>query len=225
MAYTKTNWQDLPDTSTPITAARLNNMEDGIKTNDDKLLGNIAAGTLIADITGNAATATSLENRSFITQNSSTYLQGNDGDIETKKALVNWNGAYDSSNNSNLEYCKNGEIASLTKYDIYSTTENTIGIWIDNKVIYRKTYQLTGDNTNSQTLATLSGVDNIVNIQCYASSGGYFRNCTTVYYGSDAWSSQVYYYNGDIVLECGNNFKSFKNGATIYLTVEYTKSV
>lgn len=31
MAYTKTVWQDLPDTSTPITADRLNNIEDGIE--------------------------------------------------------------------------------------------------------------------------------------------------------------------------------------------------
>ena len=30
MAYTKTNWQDLPDTSTPINAENLNKMEQGI---------------------------------------------------------------------------------------------------------------------------------------------------------------------------------------------------
>ena len=31
MEYTKTNWRDLPDTTTPITADRLNNMENGIE--------------------------------------------------------------------------------------------------------------------------------------------------------------------------------------------------
>lgn len=30
MAYTKTNWQDLPNTTTPINASNLNNMEQGI---------------------------------------------------------------------------------------------------------------------------------------------------------------------------------------------------
>ena len=30
MAYTKTNWQDLPSKATLVTAARLNNMEQGI---------------------------------------------------------------------------------------------------------------------------------------------------------------------------------------------------
>ena len=31
MEYTKTNWKDLPDTSTPITADRLNNLENGVE--------------------------------------------------------------------------------------------------------------------------------------------------------------------------------------------------
>lgn len=44
MAYTKTNWQDLPDTTTPINATNLNHIENGIKDNDDKLLGNAKAG-------------------------------------------------------------------------------------------------------------------------------------------------------------------------------------
>lgn len=30
MSYTPTTWADYPDTSTPITAAELNRMEDGI---------------------------------------------------------------------------------------------------------------------------------------------------------------------------------------------------
>ena len=30
MAYTKTNWQELPSKQTLVTAARLNNMEQGI---------------------------------------------------------------------------------------------------------------------------------------------------------------------------------------------------
>lgn len=39
MAYTKTNWQDTPSTSTPITATSLNNMESGIENNDKRLNG------------------------------------------------------------------------------------------------------------------------------------------------------------------------------------------
>ena len=49
MAYTKTNWQDLPNTTTPITATRLNNMESGIENNDKRLNGTIPAGEMIVD--------------------------------------------------------------------------------------------------------------------------------------------------------------------------------
>ena len=31
MEYTKTVWKDLPDTSTPITADRLNNIKNGVE--------------------------------------------------------------------------------------------------------------------------------------------------------------------------------------------------
>lgn len=49
MAYTKTTWQDLPNTTTPITATRLNNIENGIKENDDKLLGDKVMGDVVVN--------------------------------------------------------------------------------------------------------------------------------------------------------------------------------
>lgn len=49
MAYTKTNWQNLPNQTTPINATNLNNIENGIKTNDDKLLGNKPMGSIVVD--------------------------------------------------------------------------------------------------------------------------------------------------------------------------------
>ena len=33
-AYTKTEWKDLPDETTPITAEKLNNIENGVEAND-----------------------------------------------------------------------------------------------------------------------------------------------------------------------------------------------
>lgn len=39
MAYTKTVWKDYPDTTTKITADELNNIEDGIETNDIAISG------------------------------------------------------------------------------------------------------------------------------------------------------------------------------------------
>lgn len=54
MAYTKTTWQDLPNTSTPINATRLNNIENGIKSIDDKfLLSNDTAGSTWQELAKN----------------------------------------------------------------------------------------------------------------------------------------------------------------------------
>lgn len=49
MSYTKTVWEDLPSTNTPITAENLNNMEDGIETNDKKLSGEEVIGNIVVD--------------------------------------------------------------------------------------------------------------------------------------------------------------------------------
>lgn len=49
MAYSKTNWENLPSTNTPITASNLNNIETGIKDNDDMLLGNKPMGSIIVE--------------------------------------------------------------------------------------------------------------------------------------------------------------------------------
>ena len=49
MAYSKTNWQDLPSTNTPITATRLNNIESGIEINDKTLNGGIMAGDVVVE--------------------------------------------------------------------------------------------------------------------------------------------------------------------------------
>lgn len=49
MAYSKTNWQDLPNTTTPINATRLNNIETGIENNDKRLNGTSPAGEMIVD--------------------------------------------------------------------------------------------------------------------------------------------------------------------------------
>lgn len=40
MAYTKTNWQDLPDTSTPINATNLNKIEDELEYLDAQIISN-----------------------------------------------------------------------------------------------------------------------------------------------------------------------------------------
>jgi hypothetical protein len=50
MAYTKTNWEDTPSTATPISAANLNNIEEGVEDAHD----HIAATSAVHGITNTA---------------------------------------------------------------------------------------------------------------------------------------------------------------------------
>lgn len=49
MAYTRINWQDLPNTTTPRNATNLNKMDAAIKEHDDELLGNASMGNVVVD--------------------------------------------------------------------------------------------------------------------------------------------------------------------------------
>lgn len=55
MAYTKTNWQDLPNTTTPINATNLNKMEQGIYDAHEKNI-------ITASITSNVTISTAGQN-------------------------------------------------------------------------------------------------------------------------------------------------------------------
>jgi len=49
MAYIKTDWENLPSTDTPITDAALDNMENGIEYNDQRLNGTKPMGSIVVD--------------------------------------------------------------------------------------------------------------------------------------------------------------------------------
>lgn len=49
MAYTRVNWEDLPSTNTPRNAANLNNMDAGIKENNNMLTGDSSMGNVIVE--------------------------------------------------------------------------------------------------------------------------------------------------------------------------------
>lgn len=59
MAYTKQTWQDLPNTTSPITATRLNHMEDGIETANTLKGGLIAYGCIW--LTGGSSSSSTLD--------------------------------------------------------------------------------------------------------------------------------------------------------------------
>lgn len=49
MAYNKTNWQNSPNTTSPINATNLNNIETGIENNDKRLNGTAPMGNVVVD--------------------------------------------------------------------------------------------------------------------------------------------------------------------------------
>lgn len=108
----------------------------------------------------------------------------------------------------------------------YSTDEKLIGTWIDGKPLYRKVIKTTGGSGNAEYIGRIQGVDTLVDMKVWVNGNStYFRSGTTSYYGSSSWTSQCYYNksNGYITMECGNDYLSFKNGATIIITLLYTK--
>lgn len=113
----------------------------------------------------------------------------------------------------------------VNELNTYSTSETETGqIWIDGNTIYRKVIQATGDSSNSQYMGAVSNIDNVVRLEAWVNNGTVIRNCYTCYYGNLNWASQVYLNNGSIVIECGSSFANFKNGSTIYIVIEYTKT-
>ena len=122
-----------------------------------------------------------------------------------------------------LNEIKNVVNANDDKFN-YTQEEQIIGTWIDGKPIYRQVINTTGDNSQSQVIATISNIDNIVNMFGWVKSGNINRSCFTAFYGSTTWTSQLYRTSQYINLECGSDFANFKNNATITLICEYTKT-
>lgn len=179
MAYVKQNWENLPSTNTPLTAERLNYMEDGIAEAWEH---------------GEGGAGESLPVGSEI------EFDGLSADIP-----AGWEFAEDD-------------------YNVFSTDEKQIGVWIDNKPIYRKIYekQVSANSTdNSIYLMTALNYDTI-----WINQGKSFCQ-----YGANT-SSGINWYNGTsdyglvYINPSGNlNIKNNSgNSRTYYITLEYTKS-
>lgn len=133
--------------------------------------------------------------------------------------------------NRGTYYCEYNSNSHTYQYkvlngDNYSTNEQVMGIWTDGKVIYRKTITTTGNSNTSQVIGNIPGIDSLISLNVWETKSNIWRNGTSIFYGNIQWASQVYFssVNGNFTQECGTSFADFKNGATIYLTAEYTKT-
>ncbi len=117
---------------------------------------------------------------------------------------------------------QNDETKSITKEDLvadtkalidrnstYSTTEQIVGIWKDNKPIYRRVYSISGDLTASAwtTLVSISNVDTLTK----GLIGGSTNNCV---------------WNDTMLRVVNNNLQYYSSLAHSYtwVLIEYTKT-
>ena len=140
MAYTPTNWQNLPDTTTPVVAQKLNNMETGIKKSDTVIGGDEYDSTSTYEIgdfciynnklyrcitaisTAEAFTPSHWEETSVAEE-----LQGSGKIIDDMNTLEDQT-VNAPSIHAVKDYIKNN-------IENYSTTEQRIGTWIDRQTI------------------------------------------------------------------------------------------
>ncbi len=133
MAYTRVNWEDLPSTNTPRNATNLNNMDAGIKENDDRLNGTKPMGSIVVD---DVKCKNSL--------NPYTFINGN----------ISSTGEYQLNQVNYLsDYI---EVKPNTKYIASANTAQAffqISEWTENKTFIQRT-ALT--NTATNTITTTS---------------------------------------------------------------------
>lgn len=162
MAYTKTTWQDLPNTTTPINATRLNNIENGIKENDDKLLGNKAMGNIVVD----SVKSKNLLNLSGIgqTKNGVTISYDNDTGIITLNGTATAQTDFDFSYLVGFTLKKSVDYVSSSTY-VSGTTSNNCSFYMQDSnhswrgpsiTISQNNYTEHLKFTDADTVATLA---------------------------------------------------------------------
>ena len=141
------------------------------------------------------------------------------------------NDLLDAKANSSDVYSKTDVDNKLDDITTYSTTEQVVGKWINDKPIYRKVINvsdLTPDADDTKIIAHgISNMSMVVNIKCIANNGEnmYFDfNNYTWYETQDVWSSlHTFVDNTNIyVVYQGAQNLSFVSDA--YFILEYTKT-
>lgn len=108
--------------------------------------------------------------------------------------------------------------------DVYSTEEQVIGMWIDDKLIYRKVLNCGALPNNSDKLidVNVSNINNVINIYGIGiSSSGACFPLPYVYNNSNAQIELVYLASSQQIRITTGQDRSGING---YITIEYTKT-
>lgn len=120
-------------------------------------------------------------------------------------------------------------LANLNKEDleIYSTSERKIGVWIDGKPLYQRTF--TGTLSTADGVTTVAPLANvsasgIIDLQVIVSKTvGNISFALSNFHGEQAndWVIVVYYESPGLQISTGN---TDYRGANYRLTVKYTKT-
>lgn len=151
MAYVKQTWHDLPQTDTPITASRMNHIEDGIADVDSRIPAVVP--TKLSDLTNDVGFITSSSNITGTSSNvTGTVAVGHGGTGATTVAgarnalgLGNTSGAVPVANggtgaSSAANARTNLGLVNAYNDSNFSTSEVAVGTWIDGKTVYKKQF-------------------------------------------------------------------------------------
>lgn len=176
MSYTKQTWEDLPSLNTPITANRLNHMEDGIN--------------IVNTLEDKIGTLTELE----------------------------------TTNKTNLVDAINENVDSIDVLKTYSSAETKVGIWIDNKPIYRKVISLglLPNNTTKRVASGISNLEFVTYLYGIALAGTYFITLPDSYPVNVNYNVRLSYdlSTNEIVITAGADRSTYSG----YAIIEYTKT-
>lgn len=127
-----------------------------------------------------------------------------------------------TTNKSNLVNAINEVNTNLTNLNTYSTTETIVGKWIDNKPIYRKVINfgaLPNATTKSVALG-IANIDQVVNLNCIATSGTIIRTLPTGSPSGDEYNIDFYITGSNIEINTGIDRSAY----SAYVIIEYTKN-
>lgn len=190
MAYSKTDWQDLPSTATPLSAANLNKMENELKFLDDnsKFLActNLGTKNNTFDLDNlNPGETCSWDNASVPTHSPVSSVGCR------CYCFYGYGGSYGKVQiafryDNNVFYLRTwfGDVWTGWKAigDSYSSEEVRVGTWTDGRVVYRKVISISSGFSTTMTFAHgISNFKTLVNAYGYQISAGSQKAFPTIY--------------------------------------------
>ena len=137
---------------------------------------------------------------------------------------TNWVNNTTPINATNLNKIED-ELEILDKNINYSTTEQVIGTWIDNKPLYRKviTHTYSSGSTSGSKSSGLSNLD-YIEVNCVIKKLTSTTDWEKPYSSGSALDDwiRVFYRNSTNTIEIRSS--SFANDVDLYIILEYTKT-